>query len=88
MAIAKFDEFICQCPGCLTIETVWVRHRTMAPTKRFHQDGNREIYHDCGCQLPLGCFPFLKNPLPQIPGLSSAYKDLNIVSPFLSETTS
>ncbi len=47
---------IVSCPGCLTMETLWFRGDRLEPIKRFTQESNGKVYHDCGSQLPCRLF--------------------------------
>jgi len=51
-------ESIVSCPGCFTIETLWFRGDTLETTKRFSEDSDGKVYHDCGSQLPCRLFLF------------------------------
>ncbi len=42
------EEFIVCCPGCLTLETLWFKGKTMQPTRKFEQKEGGLVYHDCG----------------------------------------
>jgi len=53
----KEREFLCQCPKCLTFETVWLNGGKLMPTKRFKQDWDGKIYHDCSSKLPCRLYP-------------------------------
>ena len=51
---SKTDEVVTFCPGCKTLETLYLSGGQLTPTRKFNQsDGH--IYHDCGsikpCQL-------------------------------------
>jgi len=45
-------EVLASCPGCLTLETIWLKGKRLEPTKKFHQDGKGMIYHRCGTTRP------------------------------------
>ncbi len=40
-------EYVCQCPRCLTLETLWFRDGILVPTIKFSQGGDGNVYHDC-----------------------------------------
>ena len=51
---SRTDEVVAFCPGCKTLETLYLSGGQLTPTRKFNQsDGH--IYHDCGsikpCQL-------------------------------------
>jgi hypothetical protein len=51
---ADANEFMALCPGCGTLETVWLTEDgLLVPTRKFRQKGTR-LYHDCGTNRP--CF--------------------------------
>jgi len=49
-------EFIVVCPKCLTIETLWFWRDRLQLTRRFTQESDGRVYHDCGSQLPCRLF--------------------------------
>ena len=53
------QEYVCQCPRCLTVETLWFRGDTLVPTVRFSQGEDGRVYHDCnqGSAGPCRLFP-------------------------------
>lgn len=55
-------ELICQCPSCLTFETLLFRGDVLIPTKRFKQKADGQVYHDCGTDKPCRLFPKLVEP--------------------------
>ena len=47
------EDFLVQCPGCKTMETVCIKDGALINTRKFHiNDG--KIFHDCGSVKP--CF--------------------------------
>ena len=54
---AGTQEYVCQYPRCLTLETLWFRNDVLVPTTRFSQGEDGRVYHDCDrgsagpCQL-------------------------------------
>ncbi len=46
-AVPGAEEYICQCPRCLTLETLWFRADVLVPTIKFCQGEDGRIYHDC-----------------------------------------
>lgn len=40
-------EYLVICPGCLTFETLWFKGNIMDATRKFTQDGDDKVYHDC-----------------------------------------
>ena len=50
------QESLVSCPKCLTIETLWFWRDRLEPTKRFTQESDGRVYHDCGSQLPCQLF--------------------------------
>ena len=48
------DEVVAFCPGCKTLETLYLASGQLTPTRKFSQNDGH-IYHDCGsikpCQL-------------------------------------
>jgi len=52
------QEYLCQCPRCLTLETLWFRHDVLVPTAKFSQEEDGGVYHDCnGSTGPCRLFP-------------------------------
>ena len=55
--VMQEDEFIAQCPGCKTIETVYFSNGELISTRKFYSD-DTHIYHKCGssksCRLYKG----------------------------------
>ena len=49
-------RLIVSCPKFLTVETLWFRRDRLEPTKKFTQEINGKVYHDCGSQLPCRLF--------------------------------
>jgi len=51
---SKADEVVTFCPGCKTLETLYLSSGQLTPTQKFSQNDGH-IYHDCGsitpCQL-------------------------------------
>ena len=41
------QEYICQCPRCLTLETLWFEGDALVPTTKFSQGEDGRVYHDC-----------------------------------------
>ena len=41
------QEYVCQCPRCLTVETLWFRGDTLVPTVKFSQGEDGRVYHNC-----------------------------------------
>lgn len=41
------EEFIAQCPGCKTIETIYLSNGELISTRKFYSD-DTHIYHKCG----------------------------------------
>ena len=46
-AVIGAEEYVCQCPRCLTLETLWFRNGVLVPTIKFSQGEGGRIYHDC-----------------------------------------
>ncbi len=44
-------EAVAFCPKCKALQTVWISHDKLMPTRKFFQEG-RAIYHDCGSDMP------------------------------------
>ena len=49
-------ELIASCPKCLTLETLWFWRGRLEPAKKFTQESDGKVYHDCGSQLPCRLF--------------------------------
>ncbi|MDD4858901.1 MAG: hypothetical protein PHR56_01650 [Dehalococcoidales bacterium] len=47
----EVKELITACPGCAAFETIWVRGKTLVPTRKFYQRRGK-IYHRCGKRMP------------------------------------
>ena len=45
------DEPAAICPGCKTLETLYLSSGQLAPTRKFNQNDGH-IYHDCGSKKP------------------------------------
>ena len=43
----RAQEYVCQCPCCLTVETLCFRDDILVPTTRFNQGEDGRIYHNC-----------------------------------------
>jgi len=43
------QEYTCQCPRCLTVETLWFRGDVLVKTTRFSQGEDGRVYHNCDC---------------------------------------
>ncbi len=43
------QEYLCQCPRCLTLETLWFKSGFLVPTIKFSQGEDGKVYHDCNC---------------------------------------
>jgi len=41
------EEYICQCPRCLPLETLWFKAAVLIPTVKFSQGESGRGYHDC-----------------------------------------
>ena len=41
------QEYACQCPRCLTLETLWFKGDILVPTIKFSQGEDGRVYHDC-----------------------------------------
>jgi len=53
------QQYLCQCPRCLTFETLWLIGDFLVPTIKFSQGGDGRVYHDCnrGSVEPCRLFP-------------------------------
>ena len=57
MAI-EAQEYICQCPHCLILETLWFRGDFLVPTSKFSQGQDGGVHHHCnGSTEPCRLFP-------------------------------
>ena len=50
-------ELIALCRGCLTFETLWFIGDSLVATRKFVQNGNGKVFHDCGSKEPCRLFP-------------------------------
>ena len=50
-AIPFLREIVVFCPGCKTLETVWLNDGHLMPTRKFKQLG-KQVFHDCGTSKP------------------------------------
>jgi len=41
------QEYICQCPRCLTVETLWFLDGILVTTIKFSQGEDSRVYHNC-----------------------------------------
>lgn len=44
-------EAVAFCPHCKDLQTIWINHGTLMPTRKFIQ-AESQIYHDCGSDQP------------------------------------
>jgi len=50
-------EIICSCPNCKTFETLWFKGDVLTPTRRFRQEPDGRVYHNCGSDKPCRLIP-------------------------------
>ena len=48
---SKTDEVVVFCPGCKTLETLYLSSGHLTPTRKFSQNDGH-IYHDCDSNTP------------------------------------
>ena len=59
-AVTGTVEYVCQCPRCLTLETLWFRDGILVPTIKFSQGEDGRIYHHCNGSSAGPCWLFPK----------------------------
>jgi hypothetical protein len=50
-------EYVACCPRCKTFETLWFTGDIMVPTRRFAQNVDGKVFHDCGAEEPCRLLP-------------------------------
>ncbi len=55
--VCREKEYIVCCPECKAFETLLFIGDMLVPTKKFTQNGDGKVYHDCGSSLPCKAFP-------------------------------
>ena len=47
LVVPGTEEYVCQCPRCLTFETLLFRGDVLVPTTKFSQGKDGKVYHNC-----------------------------------------
>ncbi len=45
-------EFLVQCPACRALESLDFEHRKLLSNRKYHQNQDDKVYHDCGTERP------------------------------------